>query len=64
MNAAEGGQANVDNGITLGIPPPLFINGWDIISSRFGLLDESNTSILDMIFFAASPITICSGNEY
>jgi hypothetical protein len=27
MNAAEGGQANVDNGITLGIPPPLFING-------------------------------------
>ena len=26
--------------------------------------DESKTSILDMIFFAASPITICSGNEY
>ena len=51
----DGGHASVDSGSDLGIVPPLFINGWDIISSRFGLLDESNTSILDMIFFAASP---------
>lgn len=56
MKAAEGGHAKVDKGITLGMAPPVFINGWFMISSKDGLFCGSYTSIFWMRFFACSEI--------
>jgi hypothetical protein len=52
MKAAEGGQAKVERGMTLGMTPPVFMNGWFMISSREGLFGGSWTNILEMRFLA------------
>lgn len=64
INAADGGQAKVDKGITLGIPPPLFIKGCIIISSSVGRLDVSSYNIFEINDLAYSEIITCSGKEY
>ena len=61
---AEGGQANVDAGSSLGTDAPLLIQGCRRISSTVGLLAGSLFKILLMISRAISEIGADSGKEY
>ena len=47
-----------------GIPPPLFMKGCIIISSKVGLLEVSSCKILEINYLADSEMITCSGKEY